>query len=171
MSVPLSTLAVTEGDQVTTSADPLESWLKLPGIELIKAMAAGTVPLAQHNEHIGLRPADAGSGQATLDWSPTPEVTNPQGNVHGGYVAMVLDDACCLAGATLTDPFLPMLTMSLQIDYLRPVRPATTYTVIGEIAHRGKARMVANAVIRDPAGALIAQATGSVTPNRAYLRS
>jgi uncharacterized protein (TIGR00369 family) len=162
---------VTEGDLVTTSADPLESWLRLSGIELIRALASGTVPPAPHNEYVGLCPADAGPGRVELTWTPTPAVTNPQGNVHGGYVAMVLDDACCMAGATLTDPFLPMLTLSLHIDYLRPVRPDTTYTVTGDIAHPGKRRMVANAAIQDPTGGLIAQATGSVTPNRAYVRS
>lgn len=153
---------------MTKPVDFMELWQSMSGIDLIKAIAAGRAPRAPHAEFIGLTMAGAGSGRVELRWSPTPEVTNPQGNVHGGYVAMVLDDACCLAAVTLLDPFLPMLTLSLNTDYLRRVRPAESYTVTGTVVHSGRQRTVSRAVLADAAGVPIAQATGSVTPNRAF---
>lgn len=153
---------------MTKPAELLELWRSMSGIELVRALADGRVPLAPHAEFVGYTVARAGSGQVELAWRPAAAVVNPQGNVHGGYVAMVLDDACCMCSATLNDPFVPMLTLSLHIDYLRQIRPDQTYTVTGSVVHPGKRRVVARASIADPDGHLVAQASGSVTPNRAF---
>lgn len=153
---------------MTKPVEFMGRWQSLSGIELIHEIAAGRMPRAPHAEFVGLTMVGASAGRAELTWTPTPSVTNPQGNVHGGYVAMVLDDACCLSAVTLSDRFVPMLTLSLNIDYLRRVRPGESYAVTGDVVHAGKRRTVTRATIADADGKPIAQATGAVTPNLAF---
>lgn len=150
--------------------DPLRRWLDYSGVELAKAFASGDLERSPQQRQVGLRPVDAETGKIELVWDVTPLVVTAQGYVHGGYVAMVLDDACCMAGATLDSRFVPMLTLSLYIDYCRPVRSGNSYAVTGEVAYSGNSRRVAKATIVDADGKVFAQATGSVIPNPAFVR-
>ncbi len=146
-----------------------ELWNELSGAQMLRAIADGRVPSAPHNDHLNLRISEVEPGNVTMTWEPTAAVANPAGVVHGGYVAMTLDDAVCLAGASFGERFYPMLTLNLNIDYLRAVLPGATYTVTSELVHPGNRRMVSNARVLDAEGAVAAQATGSITPNRAYV--
>lgn len=153
---------------MTKPAEFIELWQSRSGIDVIKGIASGELPSAPHAARVGLTMVEAVAGRIELTWRPTAEVANPQGNIHGGYVAMVLDDACCMSAVTLQDSFVPMLTLSLNIDYLRVVRPGESYAVTGTVVHAGKRRTVTRATIADTEGSAIAQATGSVTPNLAF---
>lgn len=132
-------------------------------------MRDGDVPRWPQDELIGLGVAAAKPGVVELRWDPTPEACNPAGVAHGGYIAMALDNAVCMAASTLGDRFVPQLTLSLNIDYLRAVLPGTPYTVRGEVVHPGKSRTVVNGQIADPSGHVAAQAHAAVTANRAFM--
>ncbi|WP_119731902.1 PaaI family thioesterase [Thermomonospora amylolytica] len=149
----------------------LDLWNTLSGAELIKAMGDGRFPqLTAINDYIGQSVVDAGHGRVTIDWTPEDKLCNPGGTVHGGYIAMILDNAVCLAAASTFERFTPMLTLSLSVEYLRPVPADRTYRVEGVCVHPGRTRMLSNATITDAEGRLIAQATASVTPNQAFSR-
>ncbi|RFU37436.1 PaaI family thioesterase [Actinomadura logoneensis] len=146
-------------------------WDELSGAELIRAIADGRFPhLSTVDDHLGQRITGAEPGRIGLGWSPREELCNPGGTVHGGYVAMILDNACCLAGASTCERFMPMLTLNLNVEYLRPVQAGETYTVTGTCVHPGRTRMVSNAAITDSEGRLVAQASASVLPNKAFAR-
>ncbi|RMI43849.1 PaaI family thioesterase [Actinomadura harenae] len=146
-------------------------WDELSGAELIQAIADGRFPqVSLVDEHIGQTIRSAEPGRISLEWTPGGHLCNPGGTVHGGYVAMILDNASCLAGASTGEHFMPMLTLSLNVDYLRPVLAGRTYTVAGTCVHAGRTRMVANAAITDAEGRVLAQASASVLPNRAFAR-
>ena len=61
-----------------------------------------------------------------------------------------------------------MLTLYLHLDFIRPVVACETSALIGEVAHAGAARLVADAWIVSAAGKLHARATGSFLPNQAF---
>lgn len=147
----------------------MTDWTQRSPIEILDAMRDGELPPWPQDELIGLSVGAAKPGVVELRWDPTPEACNPAGAAHGGYIAMALDNAVCMAAATLGDTFVPQLTMSLNIDYLRAVLPGTAYTVRAEVVHPGKSRSVVNGQITDPTGKVAAQAHASVTPNRAFL--
>ncbi|MEV4254912.1 PaaI family thioesterase [Spirillospora sp. NPDC049652] len=152
-------------------AEHARMWDELSGAELIQAIADGRFPnVSSVDEHIGQRFTAAEPGRIELGWEPGERLCNPGGIVHGGYVAMILDNACCLAGASTCEHFMPMLTLNLNVDYLRPVQTGRTYTVTGTCVHPGRTRMVSNAVITDSDGRVIAQASASVLPNQAFAR-
>ncbi|MFC4906093.1 PaaI family thioesterase [Actinomadura gamaensis] len=158
-----------QADQV--QAEHARMWDELTGAELIQAIADGRFPpVSTVDGHIGQDIRSAEPGRIELAWTPGEHLCNPGGTVHGGYVAMILDNAVCLAGASTCEHFMPMLTLNLNVDYLRPVLAGGTYTVTGTCVHPGRARIVSNAAITDENGRVLAQASASVLPNRAFAR-
>lgn len=149
----------------------LELWNTLTGAELIRAIGDGRFPqLTPVSDHLRQTIVTAEPGRVELSWTPVEELCNPGGTVHGGYIAMILDNAVCLAGSSLGEHFMPMLTLNLNIEYLRAVQAGTTYSVVGTTVHAGKTRIVGNALVMGPDGRAAAQATGSITPNQAFAR-
>jgi uncharacterized protein (TIGR00369 family) len=144
-----------------------EVWGRTSAVELLREMAAGNVPPPPHTLHIGLTIAAVETGRIEMVWLPTASLLNPGGVVHGGYVAMALDDAAGLSCATLGDHFRPMLTLGLRIDFVRPVRAGRRYRLIGEVAHTGGTRCIADARVLD-GDKLMARASGSFVPNQSF---
>ena len=163
-------MSVEAADDPTTRTHA-DLWNTLTGAELIQAMADGRFPeLSPINTHIGQKIRSAVHGRVEIDWTPAERLTNPGGTVHGGYIAMILDNAVCLAGTSTCEHFMPMLTLNLNVDYLRAVTADRTYRVVGTCVHPGRTRMVSNASITDGEGRVLAQATASVLPNKAFAR-
>jgi uncharacterized protein (TIGR00369 family) len=75
-----------------------------------------------HNQALGIRYVSSSGGRVTLALPYDAKlVGNPEtGVLHGGAITAVLDAACSLAVfAKLGEP-LPIATLDLRIDYLRP---------------------------------------------------
>ncbi|GAA4240349.1 PaaI family thioesterase [Actinomadura meridiana] len=148
----------------------IDLWNTLSGAELLQAMADGTVPEISHvSRHLRQIVTGAEPGRVDISWTPTADLCNPGNVVHGGYIAMILDNAACMAASSTFERFTPMLTLSLNVDYLRAVNADETYTVTGTCLHPGSTRMVSNALIHDAEGRPVAQATASVIPNKAFM--
>ncbi|GAA2573005.1 PaaI family thioesterase [Actinomadura fulvescens] len=146
-------------------------WNSLSGAELIQAMGDGRFPeLSNVDEHLGQRIVAAEPGRVELAWTPGEHLCNPAGGVHGGYIAMILDNTVCFAGASTGAHFVPQLTLNLTIDYLRGVQAGETYTVVGTCVKPGRTRLVSTALITDVQGRPVAQASGSTVPNQAFAR-
>ncbi len=151
-----------------TTESIADFWARSTAAEFLAAISQGRVPPAPHTTDVGLTIAAVEPGRIELSWRPTPRLTNPAGIVHGGYISIALDDACGLSCVSLGDRFRPMLTLDLRLDFVRPVSPGVAYRAVGQVIHPGKIRMLADARIESPDGKLVARASGSFTPNRAF---
>jgi uncharacterized protein (TIGR00369 family) len=97
-------------------------------------------------------------GHAEMSWSPTPDMANPFGSVHGGIVATAIDEACGTALMPLIEtPSAP--TVSLNVEYLHPVPIGGTYTVLGDIVRKGRAIAIADARILNEEGTTLVRGT------------
>jgi uncharacterized protein (TIGR00369 family) len=87
---------------------------------------------------------------------------NPNGTVHGGTAATLLDSVMgCAVHSTLT-PGQAYATLELKINYLKPITLATgTVIATGRVVSGGKRAAFADGDIRDTAGKLLA--TGTTT--------
>nr|WP_030164668.1 PaaI family thioesterase [Spirillospora albida] len=160
-----------EADPGTSQQEAAEMWNRLSGAELIRAIGEGRFPeVSDVASYIGQRITGADPGRVDIAWTPGERLCNPGGTVHGGYIAMILDNAVCLAATSTCDVFMPMLTLNLNVDYLRAVHAGETYTVTGTCVHPGRTRMFSTAAITDAAGRPLAQASASVIPNKAFTR-
>ncbi|WP_433477723.1 PaaI family thioesterase [Spirillospora sp. CA-142024] len=154
-----------------TWPEAADLWNTLSGADFIQAMADRRLPeISDISDYIGQVVTSAEPGRVEIAWTPDEKLCNPGGTVHGGFIAMILDNAVCMGASSTCERFMPMLTLNLNVDYLRGVRAGETYTVTGTCVHAGGTRMVSNAVITDGRGRPVAQASASVIPNKAFAR-
>jgi uncharacterized protein (TIGR00369 family) len=145
-------------------------WHRTDAIGFLRAWTTGEAPPDPQAAHTGNRLVEVpGPGRVVMEWSPGPQVANLAGDVHGGYLALVCDEAAGLAAASTGERFVPMLTLDLDITYLRPGLLGTTYRVEGEVLHGGRTRVVSECRILAPNGKLITTARGSFVPNAAFV--
>jgi uncharacterized protein (TIGR00369 family) len=99
-----------------------------------------------------------GEGHAEMSWTPTPDMANPFGSVHGGIIATIIDEA---SGAALVSAIESATapTVSLNVEYLYAIPIGSSYTVIGEIVRRGRALAIVDARIVGEDGKIFARGT------------
>ncbi len=152
------------------TADYVRTWSTHDAVGFLRAWATGEVPQGAHVEHTGNRVAEVpGPGRLVMHWTPTPALANLSGNVHGGYISLVCDEAAGIAAATTGERFVPMLTLDLDIVFLRPATVGQLHRVEGSVVHAGRQRTVAEARISTPDGKLAATARGSFVQNTAFV--
>jgi uncharacterized protein (TIGR00369 family) len=96
-------------------------------------------------------------GRSEVTWTPPPEWGNPVGNVHGGYVALLVDDVAGMALLSVIGSGAP--TVSLQVDYLNPMPLDLAYTARGNVVRAGKATAIVDVHVYGPDETLVARGT------------
>jgi uncharacterized protein (TIGR00369 family) len=148
----------------------VRAWTAHDAVGFVRSWTTGAIDQGPHTEHTGNRVAEVpGPGELVMHWTPTPALANLSGNVHGGYIALVCDEAAGVAAATTGEKFVPMLTLDLDVTYLRPAVVGQLHRVEGSVLHAGGTRTVAEARIWTPGGKLAATARGSFVQNRAFV--
>lgn len=101
---------------------------------------------------------ESSGGEARMSWTPTPDMANPFGSVHGGIVATVIDESCGAALMPLIEtPSAP--TVSLNVEYLHPVSVGGTFSVLSEVVRKGRAMAIVDSRIVDAEGTMLARGT------------
>lgn len=145
-----------------------ESALRRPqtGLDVLRAVGNG-VPVPAAAAMLGWEALVLRSGFVRVRYSATEAFYNPQGNVQGGFVAAMLDDAMGPAAFTLlpADSFAP--TLEMKVNYLRPVR-AGTLIAEGNVVHQSRRFMrVEGKLIQDDYLVATASATLAIQPGQA----
>ena len=97
-------------------------------------------------------------GQSEMSWTPTPDMANPFGSVHGGIVATVIDEVTGAAVmSSMESGTAP--TVSLHVEYLHAIAVGGTYTVVGEIVRRGRAMAIVDGRILNEEGEVLVRGT------------
>jgi uncharacterized protein (TIGR00369 family) len=118
-------------------------------------------------ELFGYRVVRFGGGRCVAEWTPAPPFVNMAGGVWGGAVSAIVDNICAMAVAAAIDPpphHLP--TVSMHVDFLRPLAVGETYLLHGHALRVGRRLAVADTHIRDAGGELLARATCTFTVHR-----
>ncbi len=97
-------------------------------------------------------------GHAEASWTPTPDMANPFGSVHGGIIATVIDE---VTGAAVMSSIEASSapTVSMNVEFLHAVPIGGNYTVVGEIVRKGRAMVIADARILNEEGKVLARGT------------
>jgi len=145
-------------------------WRSTDGVGFLRAWTTGEVPQGKHVEHTGNVLVEVpGPGRVVMSWTPGQPLVNLSGAVHGGYLALVCDEAAGLAVASLGERWVPSLTLDLDVTFLRPGVIGREHRVEGEVLHAGRARVVSEARVTGPDGRLAATARGSFLPNTRFV--
>jgi uncharacterized protein (TIGR00369 family) len=97
-------------------------------------------------------------GRAEASWTPTPDMANPFGSVHGGIIATLIDEVTGAAViSSIESRSAP--TVSLNVEYLHAIPIGGTFTAVGEVVRMGRALAIADARILDDEGKVLARGT------------
>ena len=106
----------------------------------------------------GLSVVDAANGKATLKIVVTQPVQNLGGNLHGGAVATLVDDAGTIAIMTADKDSRPGVTTDLNVTYLSAGRSGETIVVEAQVLKVGRTMAYVSVDLRrEKDGVLIAQ--------------
>lgn len=135
-----------------------------PAGDVPRPLRSGNRALA---ELFGYRVVSFGEGRCVAEWTPGPPFVNSAGNVWGGAVSAIVDTICAMSVAAALDPpprHLP--TVSMHVDFLRPLTVGATYLLRGHALRVGKRLGVADTHVVDLDGQLLARATCTYSVRR-----
>jgi uncharacterized protein (TIGR00369 family) len=137
------------------------------GLDVLSDVAAFQHPMPPAAALPGWQALELRPGYVRVQYTAREEFCNPQGNIQGGFLTAMLDDAMGPAAYTLLPAadFAPTLEMS--VSFLRPARAGKLYAE-GWIVHSSKRFMrLEGHLTSSEDGELIATAKATVVINRA----
>ena len=105
----------------------------MSGLEFVKGLASGALPLNTFAHTLGYDVVEAESGRVIITLTPTGAHLNPWGTVHGGLAATLLDSCMGLAVQSMLDKGMGSTTLEFKISLVRAITLKT-----GEIRAEGK---------------------------------
>ncbi|HEV2438588.1 MAG TPA: PaaI family thioesterase [bacterium] len=121
---------------------------------LIQKAFASKVPIA---ELIGFHVEEADRGRSVLSMQSGPQHANPMGTLHGGVLCDLADAAMGMAFATTLAPDESFTTITLSINFFRPVWQARLRAE-GRVINRGKSVGYVECDVVDQDGKAVAKA-------------
>ncbi len=119
------------GKEVTDSRSPAGNWLKFT------------------LEHIE-------KGSATLTMEVREEMTNPYGNIHGGMMSLVIDEAIGWAIVSL-DTEMHYTSLTLNVDFLYAISAGQRLRVFSKVMRSGKKIINVECHVYDMEGKILAR--------------
>lgn len=106
---------------------------------------------------VGLQLVEAEAGKAKLRIVVDRSVQNLGGNLHGGAIATLVDDAGTLAIMTADRDGRPGVTTDLNVSYLVAGRAGETVEIAAEVLKVGRTLAYVSVDLRREDGTLLAQ--------------
>lgn len=127
----------------------------LPGAPPADALHNG------RNALLGYRVVESARGRSRVEWTPTPACANPVGQVHGGFLGVIVDDVSGMAFSSLLTEFRVFPTQSMQLEFHRPIVVGETVECRGTVVRAGRRFVVVDTVVVGPEGKLRARGTAT----------
>ncbi len=107
---------------------------------------------------------DQAAGTVRLQFEPKPEFANPMGNVQGGFIVAMLDDAAALAAIVHSGKRIAVPTIELKASFFGPAKLGAPLFAEGRCLKLGRRIAFMEADLRDAAGTLLARLSTSTVP-------
>lgn len=144
--------------------DPAETLAKaatMSGLEYMRAMRDGEMPISPIGQLMNMRGVSAEEGEVVFAFTPDESMLNPLGIVHGGPICTLLDSVLGCAVHTTLPAGTGYTSIDITISYLRSPRVGEELVATGRVTKPGRRVAFAEGEIRDGDDKLIATATGS----------
>jgi uncharacterized protein (TIGR00369 family) len=112
-------------------------------------------------DRLKIHPVAVDKGTATFEVTVDETHLRTMGIAHGGLVATLLDSVLGCACWTLAPPAHHLVTVQLNINYIRPAWLGEKLSGRSEVRHAGQMTAVARGEVRTAEGALVASASGT----------
>jgi len=101
----------------------LDRQREMTGLEFVRALVSGNLPLNTMAKTLAYDIVEADEGRVLITAMPSADHLNPNGTVHGGVAATLLDSCMGLAVRTTLPRGVGSTTLEFKISFLRPVTP------------------------------------------------
>jgi uncharacterized protein (TIGR00369 family) len=133
---------------------------QMSGIEFVRGLVEGTLPLNTIARTLGYDISEVAEGRVVVTAKPTDALLNPAGTVHGGFAATLLDSCMGLAVWSTLERGLSQTTLEFKVSLVRPITPETgSITAEGIVLNRGRRIGTAEGRITDSRGRLLVHGT------------
>ena len=92
----------------------------MSGLDFVKGLASGVLPLNTFAQTLGYDVVEAESGRIAITITPTGAHLNPWGTVHGGLTATLLDSCMGLAIQSMLDKGIGSTTLGSRFRLSGP---------------------------------------------------
>jgi len=137
-----------------------ERRMAMSGLEFVKGLASGELPLNTIAQTLGYDVVEAESGRVAITLDPTDAHLNPSGTVHGGLTATLLDSCMGLAIQTMLEKRVGSTTLEFKISLVRAITLETgRIRAEGKVLNCGRRVGTAEGRVTDTKGQLLAHGT------------
>jgi uncharacterized protein (TIGR00369 family) len=141
----------------TVSSERLK---EMSGLEFVRGLASGELPLNTFAQTLGYDVVEAESGRVVITLEPTGAHLNPWGTMHGGVSATLLDSCMALAIQSMLDKGIINTTLEFKISLVRAITPETgAIRAEGKVLNCGRRVGTAEGRVTDAKGRLLAHGT------------
>jgi uncharacterized protein (TIGR00369 family) len=132
----------------------------LTGLEFVRGLADGAVPLNTIARTLGYDIVEAESGRVVIVAHQNEEHLNPSGTVHGGLAATLLDSCMGLAIQSTLGKGVASTTLEIKISFVRAITPETgPIRAEGTVLNCGRRVGTAEGRVTDGKGRLLVHGT------------
>ncbi len=135
--------------------------LQMPGLEYLRTMGEGGLPMSPIARLMGFEPVSAEDGEVVFRCDPDESTYNPLGLVHGGLMCTLLDSVVGCAVHTTLPAGVGYTSIEIKVSYMRPAKAGVPLLARGWVTKRGSRVCFADGEITDPDGRKIATASSS----------
>ena len=136
---------------------------RLSGLEFLRAMRDGEIARPPLGVLLGFEVDEVEPGRVVFGLQPGEHHDNPNGVMHGGVAATLLDTVTGCAVTTLLPFGVTCATLELKVNYIRSLSPASPRVrAVGTVLHLGRRSAVAEGKLLLPDDHLAAHATATL---------
>jgi uncharacterized protein (TIGR00369 family) len=115
---------------------------------------------------LGLTVADTGEGMAVVEMTPTEDMANHSGFVHGGMISTLADSAMGRSVRTLRPGVTRAMSFDLKLSFIGAAKIGEKLRATGRVIHAGRRTVVTDCRIEGKEGRLVATASATFAVTR-----
>jgi uncharacterized protein (TIGR00369 family) len=115
---------------------------------------------------LGLTVADTGEGMAVVEMTPTEDMANHSGFVHGGMISTLADSAMGRSVRTLRPGVTRAMSFDLKLSFIGAAKIGEKLRATGRVIHAGRRTVVTDCRIEGKDGRLVASASATFAVTR-----
>jgi uncharacterized protein (TIGR00369 family) len=115
---------------------------------------------------LGISDVSQEQGVAVLEMTPTEDMANSMGFVHGGMISALADSAMGRALRTIEPGVVRSMSFDLKLSFISAAKVGETLRATGRVVHAGRRTAVTECQVEGPSARLVATASGTFAITR-----
>jgi uncharacterized protein (TIGR00369 family) len=115
---------------------------------------------------LGIADVSQDDGMAIVDMTPTADMANSMGFVHGGMISTLADSAMGRSLRTIKPGVTKSMSFDLKLNFISAAKVGEKLRATGRVVHAGRRTAVTECRVEGPDGRLVATASGTFAITR-----